>query len=91
MMNDESFDLVLMDLHMPNIDGFEATRRAKAIRAHEQTPIWAFTANALAQERDRCLAAGFDGFLTKPLRLGDLKQALSMVPRRLRAAQNDCA
>ena len=64
------YDLVLMDLHMPDLDGVEATRR---IRQAEQeagdagTPIIALTANAFDEDRDQCVAAGMDGFLAKPL------------------------
>ena len=64
------FDFVLMDLQMPGLDGLEAARR---IRAAEEaagavrTPIIALTANAVAEERARCLEAGMDAFLTKPL------------------------
>ncbi|WP_374675075.1 ATP-binding protein [Ideonella sp.] len=63
------FDLVLMDLHMPGMDGYEAACR---IRAHEReagrhTPIVALTADALAGDRERCLEAGMDDFATKPI------------------------
>jgi signal transduction histidine kinase/DNA-binding response OmpR family regulator len=66
----EPYDLVLMDVHMPELDGIAAARR---IRAAEQqaggprTPIVALTANAFGDDRDACLAAGMDAFLTKPL------------------------
>jgi len=78
------FDLVLMDLHMPESDGIEA---ARAIRAAEggdaHTPIIALTADALSEDRDASLAAGMDGFLTKPLdreRLTELLAALARSP-----------
>jgi len=64
------FDLVLMDVQMPGIDGMEATRR---IRAEEQslglqrTPVIALTAHALAGDSDRCMEAGMDGYVTKPV------------------------
>ncbi|MDI3469524.1 MAG: Two-component hybrid sensor and regulator [Pseudolabrys sp.] len=73
----EPFDLVLMDLHMPGLDGLEAARR---IRAHEaggrRTPIIALTANAFAEDRDAALTAGMDDFLVKPLDRAQLMQAL---------------
>jgi signal transduction histidine kinase/CheY-like chemotaxis protein len=75
----ESFDLVLMDIHMPDMDGFEAT---SSIRARERftgkrTPIIAVTAHAMAGDRDKCLAAGMDGYVSKPLRKGELLEAIS--------------
>jgi CheY-like chemotaxis protein len=74
------YDLVLMDVHMPASDGIEATRRIRATEAEGQRiPIIALTADALSQDRDACLAAGMDGFLTKPLdreRLADVLAAL---------------
>jgi signal transduction histidine kinase/CheY-like chemotaxis protein len=74
------FDLVLMDLHMPGSDGIAATRRIRAIeeeRGARRTPIIALTANALDEDRDACLAAGMDGFLTKPLDRERLAAALA--------------
>jgi CheY-like chemotaxis protein len=77
------YDLVLMDVHMPGTDGLEATRR---IRAEEEssghTPILAVTANAFAEDREACLAAGMDGFLVKPLDPDRLAAALAAVPLR---------
>jgi CheY-like chemotaxis protein len=74
------FDLVLMDVHMPASDGIEATRRIRAAEADgARTPIIALTADALSEDRDACLKAGMDGFLTKPLdreRLADVLAAL---------------
>jgi signal transduction histidine kinase/CheY-like chemotaxis protein len=64
------YDRVLMDLHMPGVDGLEATRRIRAAEAEQdcaRTPIIALTANASTEDRDACLAAGMDGFLVKPL------------------------
>jgi CheY-like chemotaxis protein len=69
-MEEERFDLVLTDIHMPGMDGIEAT---KAIRANEQaagrarTPIIALTADALETGKRACKEAGMDGFLTKPV------------------------
>jgi signal transduction histidine kinase/DNA-binding response OmpR family regulator len=76
------YGLVLMDLHMPGMDGMEATRRIRDQEAGDaaskaRTPIIALTANAFADDRDACLAAGMDGFLTKPLDVERLATALA--------------
>jgi CheY-like chemotaxis protein len=74
------YDLVLMDIQMPKLDGIAATRR---IRAHETgaggrpTPILALTANTLVEDRYACFEAGMDGFLIKPLDREKLDEALA--------------
>ncbi len=71
------YDLVLMDLHMPGMDGMEAARRIRAEEAEgRRTPIVALTANASPEDRDACLDAGMDGVLTKPLDAERLAAAL---------------
>ncbi len=80
-LQQQQYDLIFMDCHMPNIDGFEATRR---IRTQEQLtplahhiPIIALTASVMPDNRDRCLIAGMDDYLTKPVKSDDLKQVLT--------------
>jgi two-component system sensor histidine kinase/response regulator len=84
-----AFDVVLMDVQMPEMDGYAASA---AIRAHRDPaiaalPIVALTAHAMPADRERCLAAGMDGFLTKPLRIDALRDELRRVaPRLLQAS-----
>ncbi len=63
----DAVDLILMDVHMPGTDGLEATRAVRAKDAYADLPIVALTANAMPEDRNRCLAAGMDDFLTKPM------------------------
>jgi len=74
------YDLVLMDIQMPRLDGIETTRRIRALEASEpgrRTPILALTANTLVEDRYACFEAGMDGFLIKPLDREKLAEALA--------------
>ncbi|BBO30772.1 hybrid sensor histidine kinase/response regulator [Lacipirellula parvula] len=74
-----AFDLLLLDLHMPELDGFQVVAAIRAAEAgtKRRLPIFALTARSGTEDRDRCLAAGMDGFLTKPIRGEALNAALA--------------
>jgi two-component system, sensor histidine kinase and response regulator len=78
------FDVVLMDLQMPEMDGFEALReiRRRDLQSDNHTTVIALTAHAMQGDRERCLAAGFDGYLAKPIRQADLHTALERLEAR---------
>jgi PAS domain S-box-containing protein len=76
------YDVVLMDVEMPDLDGLEATRRIRTEPRHRHAPrIIAVTANVMQGDRDACLAAGMDDFLAKPIRLEELAAALARCER----------
>jgi CheY-like chemotaxis protein len=73
------FDLILMDVHMPDIDGFEAARLIRSLYGaanREHPPIAALTANAFAEDRQRCLDAGLDDYLAKPFERCEIEALL---------------
>ena len=77
----EQFDLIMLDVQMPEMDGLET---ARIIRARERSgaghmPLIAVTAHAMNGDKERCLEAGMDGYLTKPIQLGQLFAAIEQV------------
>jgi two-component system, sensor histidine kinase and response regulator len=79
----QSFDLILMDIQMPGMDGLEATAaiRKKEIATDAHMPIIAMTAHALKGDKERCLAAGMNGYVSKPIRTIELFAAIESVMR----------
>ena len=76
-IEEQEYDLVLMDMQMPEMDGLQATRRIRAdLRPDRQPHIIAVTANAMKGDRERCIEAGMDDYISKPLRKEDLQAAL---------------
>jgi two-component system sensor histidine kinase/response regulator len=87
------FDLILMDLQMPEMDGFEATTaiRERERESGNRVPIVALTAHAMKGDREKCLAGGMDGYLTKPIRPAELDDVLDsyVAPRRGAPKESD--
>ncbi len=79
----EKFDLVFMDVQMPEMDGLAATAAIRESEKNSGThlPIFAMTAHAMKGDRERCLDAGMDGYITKPMRFSDIEQTLAGLAR----------
>jgi CheY-like chemotaxis protein/HPt (histidine-containing phosphotransfer) domain-containing protein len=88
LLSEKSFDLVLMDCQMPEMDGFEATAAIRAAEhcagAKRRMPVVALTANAIEGDRERCLAAGMDDYLSKPFSRAQLEAMLARWLPRMR-------
>ena len=88
----QHFDAVLMDIQMPDIDGFEVTRRIRRLEGTaKHLPVIATTAHAMDGDRERCLAAGMDDCLHKPIELDELLTALERVARQSSSSRQDNA
>jgi len=78
----QTFDVILMDMMMPVMDGLEATRCIRASETGQRTPIIAMTANAMESDRQRCLEAGMDEYISKPIKAAELQQMLLRFARQ---------
>ena len=81
MLDEQAFDLVLMDIQMPEMDGLEATAqiREREARTGEHIPIIAVTARAMAGDRERCLDGGMDDYVSKPIQPSEMWAAIKRV------------
>ena len=75
----ENFDIILMDISMPNMDGFEATKQIRRLDGYQRggTPIVALTAYALDGDREKCLSNGFDDYMSKPIEISEVANKIS--------------
>ena len=91
-LEDKHYDVVLMDMQMPEMDGLEATRRIVEKYPEPDRPyIIALTANAMQGDRERCLAAGMNDYISKPIRMEDLHQAFERCPVKPKAEDDSSA
>ncbi len=79
LLEKQSFDVVLMDCSMPVMDGFEATRQIRSNSNYDDIKVIALAAHSLKGDRERCLKAGMDDYMAKPLNLDKLTEKLSSI------------
>ena len=93
MLEKETFDCVLMDIQMPVLDGFETTAAIRKKERHSggRLPVIAMTAHAMTGDRERCLNAGMDGYLTKPINARDVFATVEQVIRAAKTRPAECA
>ena len=86
----QDFDLIFMDVQMPEMDGLEATKAIRTVEAGtgKHVPIVAMTAHAMKGDRETCLSAGMDAYLSKPIRIDELKQAIFEVEKKRDTGQS---
>jgi CheY-like chemotaxis protein len=87
MVANRSYDVILMDVQMPEMDGFEATAAIRALPHGGSLPIIALTAHALSGERERCLAGGMNDYVPKPFKAHDLFAAVERAPAAPRSVR----
>ena len=81
-VNESRPDLVILDIHMPVMDGPTATRVIRSMPDFETIPIYALTADAMVSRRDEHMAAGLDGYLTKPIDFEVMRRLIASLPKR---------
>ena len=91
MVEKNQFDLILMDCQMPEMDGFEATKQIRKNESSEKRiPVVAFTANAMEGDKEKCIAAGMDDYISKPVNQNELTAVLSKwLPHKLHDSSNN--
>lgn len=76
-LDDHSYDVIFMDLQMPEMDGFDATREIRKREKEKKIPIIALTANAMQGEKAKCIEAGMNDYLSKPFEIQDIEKLIN--------------
>jgi two-component system, sensor histidine kinase len=75
-VHSQTYDLIFMDMQMPEMDGLEATRQIRRINSSELTPIIAITANSMADDREKCFESGMNDYIAKPFKASEIRAAI---------------